>query len=361
MNQILENLPVGLIVRRGDGSCRWVNSVACDLLGIKFDSVVDRGNLADLLERDIRWVCEGDEGVLLTGSPLAKQLRATICGVSRTLLLSKFRTETGEPRQPAVATLIAELTPETSPLGPTGIGQRSLEARLEKQREFIGLLSHEFRTPISVLQGTHHLLSKLEESGSQSGSQERQRILDLQKQALVNLQRQVDQVLMLRRAELPRLNSSMKAVAITELTQCVVNHFNGALPTARVELRDLLPPGTELVTDPGVFRAALENLVSNALKYSPDHTKVTVTLQAKDHQLILEVTDRGCGIPEADQASLSQPFFRASNTARIAGTGLGLTIVLRFAELQGGKMTFFSALGQGSAFRLCVPLRHDNS
>lgn len=361
MDQIFEDFPFGLIVRLADGSCRSVNSRACELLGIKFDPVVNRGNLADLLVRDSPFIFEGDDDVIRTGVPIAKELRATIGGMSRTLSLSKFRTVTGEPRQPAVATLIAEASSDGSAAEPRGIGRSSLETRLEKQREFIGLLSHEFRTPISVLQGTHHLLSKLEEPGSQSGSRERQKVLDLQKQALINLQRQVDQVLLLRRAELPRLNSSMTALAVSEFTECVVNTFNGALPAARVELRDFLPPGTELVTDLGVFRAALENIVSNALKYSPDHTKVTVTLKATDHQLIVEVTDRGCGIPEADQAYLGKPFFRAGNTARIAGTGLGLTIVTRFAELHGGRITCSSALGQGSTFRLCIPFRHSDS
>lgn len=360
MDQIFKDLPFGLIVRRADGSCRSVNTRACELLGIKFDSVVNCGNLADLLERDSHFVCEGDDDVIRTGGPIAKEIRATLGGISRTLWLRKFRSVTGEPRQPAVATLIDESTSDGSAAGPGGIGRSSLVTQLEKQREFIGLLSHEFRTPISVLQGTHHLLSKLEEPCSQRGSQERQKVLDLQKQALINLQRQVDQVLMMRRAELPKLNSSMTAVAVSEFTQFVVNILNGALPAARVELRDFLPPGIELLTDQGVFRAALENIVSNALKYSPDHTKVTVTLQATDHQLIIEVTDKGCGIPEADQAYLGQPFFRAGNTARIAGTGLGLTIVMRFAEFHRGQMTCSSVLGQGSTFRLCIPVSHSD-
>jgi signal transduction histidine kinase len=99
------------------------------------------------------------------------------------------------------------------------------------------------------------------------------------------------------------------------------------------------------------------NLVSNAVKYTPDGGAVTVSLARAEGEVVLTVADEGIGISEADVARLGTEFFRSSNPEAVAqpGTGLGLAIVSRVVARHGGRMSIQSALGEGSTFRVFLP------
>ena len=99
------------------------------------------------------------------------------------------------------------------------------------------------------------------------------------------------------------------------------------------------------------------NLVSNAVKYTPEGGSVTVSLTCEEDEVVLTVADEGIGISEADVARLGTEFFRSSNPAAVAqpGTGLGLAIVSRVVARHGGRMTVSSRLGEGSTFRVHLP------
>jgi hypothetical protein len=102
----------------------------------------------------------------------------------------------------------------------------------------------------------------------------------------------------------------------------------------------------------------LNNLVSNACKFTPPGGTVSIDVFQEPGQVAVEVRDTGLGISEPDQASLFQRFFRSDEARlrRLAGTGLGLSIVKAIVEQHGGSVYFRSQLGQGSTFGLCLPL-----
>jgi len=105
-------------------------------------------------------------------------------------------------------------------------------------------------------------------------------------------------------------------------------------------------------------KAAVENLVSNGLKYSALGSRVKVCVSSEPQGWVVEVLDEGRGIPLEDQASLFRPFFRAGNTGTVPGTGLGLVIVRRAVDFHGGRIEFESRENQGTRFVLhfpCVP------
>ena len=120
-------------------------------------------------------------------------------------------------------------------------------------------------------------------------------------------------------------------------------------------LENRLPAGWRTPIHEAPLRGAIENLISNGLKYSPDNALVTVGLSQGPQDYTITVSDLGRGIPEADQAKLFQPFFRSGNVGRVTGSGLGLTIVKRVAELHSGRIEYRSVLGQGSTFSLIIP------
>ncbi len=102
----------------------------------------------------------------------------------------------------------------------------------------------------------------------------------------------------------------------------------------------------------------LTNLLSNALKYSPDDSNVEFTLTCEDGQAIFEIQDQGIGIPEEDIPYLFESFHRASNVGNILGTGLGLAIVKRCVDTHQGKISLSTTLGVGTKFTVTLPLNN---
>ena len=110
------------------------------------------------------------------------------------------------------------------------------------------------------------------------------------------------------------------------------------------------------------LREAIDNLISNAVKYTPDDGQITVSLTADPDLALFEVTDTGYGIPKNQQQDLFKPFFRAKSreTRKITGTGLGLHLVRNIIERHNGEVHFESEEGQGSTFRVLLPRAGDD-
>src|SRR5690606_15204109 len=104
--------------------------------------------------------------------------------------------------------------------------------------------------------------------------------------------------------------------------------------------------------DPHLLKNAIINLISNAIKYSGENTFIEFNTYVSANLFVIEVKDDGIGIPEADQKHLFEPFFRANNTGKIPGTGLGLNIVKQYAHLMNGEITWRSKLNEGTTFTL---------
>ncbi|MCB0664099.1 MAG: ATP-binding protein, partial [Saprospiraceae bacterium] len=102
----------------------------------------------------------------------------------------------------------------------------------------------------------------------------------------------------------------------------------------------------------------LLNLASNAIKYSKEGKNIFIRTWEKANMITFEVEDQGIGIPEEDQEHLFTRFFRAHNAINIQGTGLGLNIVKRYAEMLSGQLEFESEVGKGSIFRVTVPIAY---
>jgi two-component system, OmpR family, phosphate regulon sensor histidine kinase PhoR len=122
-------------------------------------------------------------------------------------------------------------------------------------------------------------------------------------------------------------------------------------------------PVPALVGDRGRLAQVLDNLVSNALKFTPEGGRVEVRTSTTDDYVYLEVEDSGIGIPAAEQPRLFERFFRAASATEraIPGTGLGLAIVKAIVEAHAGRIEVVSAPGKGTTFRVELPLREVRS
>lgn len=112
---------------------------------------------------------------------------------------------------------------------------------------------------------------------------------------------------------------------------------------------------TQAWLDRRLLRFIIENLVFNAIKFSPPNHDINITVKCTAEQVVLSVEDHGIGIPINDQKHLFETFFRASNAAHLPGFGLRLTIVRQSVELHGGSITFESRVGEGTTFLVVLP------
>jgi signal transduction histidine kinase len=113
-----------------------------------------------------------------------------------------------------------------------------------------------------------------------------------------------------------------------------------------------------VLADADLLARAVDNLVSNAIKYSPADTEITVAVRAEPGGVAIAVSDRGPGIPAPDLDRIFEKFYRVPRVedADTPGTGLGLALVREIAELHGGMVTVANTAGTGSTFTLCIPV-----
>ena len=221
--------------------------------------------------------------------------------------------------------------------------------------EFLSLVSHELRTPLTSIRGYLDLV--LDDEAGELNPQQR-RFLQAVERNSGRLLRLVGDLLFVAQADAGRLSLEHGNVDLVALAaECV----EGALPAAAEKSIDLVlaaktvPP---FVGDRGRLAQVLDNLVSNALKFTPEGGRVEVSTSLNGDRISVEVSDTGIGIPVADQPRLFERFFRSpvANDRAIPGTGLGLAIVKAIVEAHKGEIRVDSAEGRGTTFRIDLPL-----
>jgi PAS domain S-box-containing protein len=224
----------------------------------------------------------------------------------------------------------------------------------EIRSNFFSMTSHQFRTPLSTILLSAELLQRygMKWDETKRGEQLR-RILD----AAQRLNAMLEEILILGRVESGRYLCIPKDFDLIVFINQVINEMatndNGKHVFAFNHDVDELP----VFLDQEVFRRVLDNLLSNAIKYSPAGSQVTISIKIEDLFFLMEVSDQGIGIPEKDLKYLFQPFQRGSNSAEYPGTGIGLTIIQKSAELMNGTVSVSSREGAGTTFMVRFPAR----
>ncbi|HEY0607490.1 MAG TPA: chemotaxis protein CheB [Herpetosiphonaceae bacterium] len=229
------------------------------------------------------------------------------------------------------------------------------EAALTTREQFLSIASHELRTPLTALIGNVYLLPTLAAQGPDQLASLSERIT---RQAH-RLNALVDQLLDVSRLQQGQFVIEPQPTDLAALVAEVVDEFRITLPEGTTHTVAFQHPDAPILVagDAPRLEQVLQNLLSNAVKYSPQGGPVHVRVQPTATEVILEVEDRGMGIPSADQARLFEPFYRASNGSRQAsGFGVGLYIVHEIVQRHGGRIAVASTEGQGSTFRVTLPL-----
>ena len=243
------------------------------------------------------------------------------------------------------------------PRGPEELSQltRTYNALTERlaqswsqQRQFVSAVSHELQAPLTLVSGS---LKRVIRKAPELEAQLVQRLQDAEDET-VGMQQLLNDLLDLSRSDSGRLQVKQEPVDLRPLLEEVVRAQGAALDR---ELPLELPSeghSTTALGDAARLRQVLLNLIENAHKYSPPEQPIQLRLRSGSNGLVLEVEDRGIGIPLPDQAYVFDRFHRGANTTGQSGSGVGLSVVKLLLEAMGGSIDVRSEPGMGSCFRI---------
>jgi two-component system phosphate regulon sensor histidine kinase PhoR len=228
--------------------------------------------------------------------------------------------------------------------------------KLERvRRDFVANVSHEFRTPLTAIQGFAETLL----AGAMDDPQNRVRFLEIILDHSRRLARLTEDLLMLSKMDAERLDLEIHRLSVAQFVEsCVETTKRTAAEKdirISVNLQDTVP---DIAADRRRLSEVLQNLLDNAIQYTPSGGQIMVGASAQNGEVTFTVSDTGIGIPRADQPRIFERFYRVdvARSREVGGTGLGLSIAKHLVDAHGGRIWVESEVGQGSQFHFTVPV-----
>jgi two-component system phosphate regulon sensor histidine kinase PhoR len=331
LSTILRKIPDGLVLLDEKDRVKLANPLFETLFGRKE---------SELMEKEIALIADIPELVAL--------LREAREGGSK-MAAGEFATEEG--RQ--IRTMVMPFTVSDGWYGGAVVVFRDVtaEKRIDQVRkDFVANVSHELKTPVTVIKGyTETLLEGVE------GPEDSRRFLEVIRFQSGRMERLVGDLITLSKIELGAMPFEKRPVSLGPLTDEVFRGFEGAASEKGISFRkDIGEPCAEIEADPGHLEQILVNLVDNAVKYT-DSGSVTVRARRdQSGRCVVSVQDTGIGVPRKYLGRLGERFFRVdpSRSRDLGGTGLGLAIVKHLVKAHGWKMSFESDSGKGTTVNI---------
>ena len=237
---------------------------------------------------------------------------------------------------------------------------RSFERLAEASRlksEFISIVSHQLRSPLSNLKWTIELLM----SGKLGKIEEKQiEYFKIIKENSNRMHQLISDLLTVSKIESAKLPFKKEIFSIKELTKALINEYKVLASATNVEI--ILVNSKNLLktfSDPSQIKLVMENLLDNAVRYTKEKGKVEINISQKNNDVLFSIKDSGVGIPEKDQKYIFQKFFRSENALRhqTKGSGLGLYISKEIIKKAKGEIGFDSKENKGSTFWFTIPIK----
>lgn len=344
------------ILRVSDGRYVWANDAYVSRLGYSREEVLGRASIefgmwAAPAEREAAW-----ETMRTVGSIRQREVRwLDRHGVPFTVLLSAEIINFNDA--PHILSLALDITERKR-------AEVELLKTLEREKElnrlksnFVSMVSHEFRTPLGIIQSSAELLRDFH---ARMSPDERHEQLESVSRNARRMAGMMEEVLVLSRLDAGKLSFQPAPLDLNALFRRIVDEVLSATSRrCRIELTlNSIPP--EAPADERLLGHIFTNLLSNGVKYSEAGSTVhfSVTRDGRDVECVIR--DRGIGIPEDDQEQLFKAFHRGRNVGLRPGTGLGLLLVKRCAELHRGSVQVDSNVGQGTTVTVRLPVFERN-
>ena len=236
--------------------------------------------------------------------------------------------------------------------------EQELRNALERERElsdlktrFVSMASHEFRTPLTTIVSSTEILENYSE---RMQAEQKTRHFGKIQAAAQHMTQLLDDVLLFGKADADQLQTSPTTFDFHELAQEILEQVQ--LNAPQNLMFDVNLTCGIVTLDKTLMHHILNNLLTNAIKYSPEGGTISFNVECTNDNLIICVQDQGIGIPLKDQEHLFEPFHRAQNVDTIQGTGLGLAITKRAVDLHCGAINIESTEGMGTTFTITIPI-----
>jgi signal transduction histidine kinase len=274
-------------------------------------------------------------------------------------LLEKARKREMQARKMAEQLLESKSIELYNSMNNLAIANKELEGSLAREKElgklkssFVAVASHQFRTPLAVIQSNAELLEMLNNTGVKQEPEKYAKVTSRITAAIANMTNLMDDVLTLGKLTSGSVLCTPEDIDLVDFCEKLTEEFNLIQQDGRVLGFVTAGEASKLQLDPKLLTHSLNNLISNAFKYSVGKENPQLSIHFKPTEVVLSVKDYGLGIPEGQQLHLFEPFFRADNVTEIQGTGLGLSIAKEYIEVNKGTISAKSILGEGSCFEI---------
>jgi signal transduction histidine kinase len=224
-------------------------------------------------------------------------------------------------------------------------------AAAKQQREFVAMVSHEFRTPLAIIDSACEILG----GPYQITEQQRGKRIGMIRDSVRRMTELMESVLSISKLEAGGLEAHPQPINLDALLRSAAEQFQSATTGHQIIIETGRLP-TDFQADPRMLDHIVSNLLSNAVKYSPGRDRVLLQAALNGQEIQITVADEGVGIPPDEIPRLFDKFFRASTSSGIAGTGIGLYLADQFVRMHSGRIEVRSAVGRGSLFIVHLPL-----
>lgn len=227
--------------------------------------------------------------------------------------------------------------------------QRMLKSKL------VAMFSHDFRNPLSGIMSSNSLLR---DYGDRLDENRRKKHFNRIEAGVKLLIQMLDDMLLVVQMETGSLEFRPETLKIGDFFENIVEEFQAIhSETHRIQYDNRM--SDIVLGDPRLLRQVAANLISNAIKYSPQGSEIRVVVEKQQESCAIRVQDLGIGIPKSDQSRLFKEFQRASNVGDVQGTGLGLAIVKQAVDLHDGEISLESEIGRGTTITVKIPIHTD--
>ena len=344
---MLTSIGDGVIVTDQTGKILLINSVGAELLGVSSTEILNKSYMSFTV------YSEKNEPIPEAERPL-------------TITLHQSKKVTKGARIMDARGVKRELSLTSSPVLEAGklIGGIEIIRDVTREHEvdrvktdFISIASHQLRTPLSAIRWFSEMLSA---GDAGKLKPEQQEFVDNITQSTRRMIELVGSLLSISRLESGRVAVNPHPTDIKELIEKVVSELKTEITDRHQQIVVEVDPGLpKMNIDPRLVGQVYMNLLTNAIKYTPNSGRVTVRVMATGDDMVSEIKDNGYGIPKEEQSKIFDRFFRATNVIKVEtdGTGLGLYLIKTIVESAGGRVWFESAEGQGTTFWFTLPLK----
>lgn len=331
------------------GRITRINPVAQDILGYSEDDLI-----GEWFPKKIVAVTSADVVVNLIDRPITKAF-LTGRSISEKMF---YRRKDGQTIPVAIS--VSPILLDGKPLGAVEVFRDiTFEQEVDRMKsEFISLASHQLRTPLSAIKTYSHMLV---DGYMGELTQTQKKSLRTIISGANRMNELISTLLNVTRIETGSIAVTPKMVQIDRIIDDIIKEVSMMATDKSITLdyKNLSGASVSVKTDALILKEIITNLVSNAVKYTPENGKVTISTLERSKDILITVTDTGWGIPLQSKDQIFSKFFRAPNIVRreTTGTGLGLYLVKGLVETIGGTISFKSVESKGTSFFLTLPLK----